>query len=578
MSLDERIKAYGRQARTELINRYAKNKEKAKQGKAEWIGYSAEGNGLVKQDGKVKVVKVIGSISLPVGSSVLVDEKNTIEIRKAKPPKPKPKTTPALKRPGGYKSKSRPLIITDDDESTGFMKPIHYTFGPLSEWVEFFWEGEEYRFQLQPILSTAVGGQAMIGEYTVFSRRNDFELIENRVVPALPNQDDTQYWFFPNLLKEYRWDGMTIYTGPKIVAAVGPIIFLTVEYRCSHDGPMDLVVDSFGGGSQGSEYLFWHHEIQRSNYTRGYLTLAFNTESKQLSSTSSNYLKVIYSQMPIGAYMLNQEVQGRTVQIIRTQTQALYNCIPSNHPFYGLGETAVTTTRPQGFSSRHIPTTMVASGASGYYNELLRPLEYTGYPFPLFFSGEPNAFNSLSMSPDKRFSISSRFDAPLTQTSRSIDSYNAFSFLNQPTPLYLGIVRLVLQRFASIDYSPGDLYQEEINADSFDLEYMDPSEAAGIISTLNTLSYVRPSGMAVLDEALQQIGIEFVVQHNMFRPSLFATNYPILAAPLISYPNNSAGSGQFNYTVGYITDSPYWYAPWETGIVFLVPQDNYPTT
>ena len=114
MSLEERIKAYGKQARAELINRYAKTKEKAKQGKAEWIGYSNTGNGLVKQDGKVKIVKVIGSISLPAGSTVMIDQNDTIEIGETKKTKPTRRTTPARNRPGGYKAQSRPLIIDDE--------------------------------------------------------------------------------------------------------------------------------------------------------------------------------------------------------------------------------------------------------------------------------------------------------------------------------------------------------------------------------------------------------------------------------------------------------------------------------
>lgn len=156
MSLEQRIKAYGEQARAELINRYARTKEKAKQGKAEWISYDNKGNGLVRQDGKVKVVKVIGSISLPVGSSVMIDENNTIEIRKAKPPRSKPAITPARKGPGGYKSKSRPLIITDDG-GEGFLRPIWYFVGRFSNFIEIFWEGQLLQFSTIGALEETTG-------------------------------------------------------------------------------------------------------------------------------------------------------------------------------------------------------------------------------------------------------------------------------------------------------------------------------------------------------------------------------------------------------------------------------------
>ena len=83
MSLEDRIKAFAAQVRARLLE-LQKASETAEEpgGKAYWVGYDANGNGIVKKNGVEKTVRVIGNISLPKGAVVYIDSQNTIEIRR----------------------------------------------------------------------------------------------------------------------------------------------------------------------------------------------------------------------------------------------------------------------------------------------------------------------------------------------------------------------------------------------------------------------------------------------------------------------------------------------------------------
>ena len=80
MDLEARVKAYAEEARRILIQRLLDSRGQ-KGLKAFWQGYSTNGNGIVKlEDGKYKVVKVIGNIVVPKDSIVYIDEQNTVEV------------------------------------------------------------------------------------------------------------------------------------------------------------------------------------------------------------------------------------------------------------------------------------------------------------------------------------------------------------------------------------------------------------------------------------------------------------------------------------------------------------------
>jgi|TARA_B100000035_G_scaffold312440_1_gene323886 hypothetical protein len=78
MDLESRVKAYAEEARRILLQRALEEKEQ-KNGKAFWQGYTTNGNGIVKQNGIYKVVKVIGNVALPKNTIVYIDDQNTIE-------------------------------------------------------------------------------------------------------------------------------------------------------------------------------------------------------------------------------------------------------------------------------------------------------------------------------------------------------------------------------------------------------------------------------------------------------------------------------------------------------------------
>jgi len=92
---------------------------KAKQGKARWIGYDKKGNGLVKQDSEIRTVRVIGNISLKAGSSVYIDEENTIEIKKKRKAAEKPKFQKNISPKPKEQLIYRPLVYVPDPDLIG---------------------------------------------------------------------------------------------------------------------------------------------------------------------------------------------------------------------------------------------------------------------------------------------------------------------------------------------------------------------------------------------------------------------------------------------------------------------------
>lgn len=119
MDLESRVKAYAEEARRILLQRALEEKAQ-KNGKAFWQGYTANGNGIVKQDGIYKVVQVIGNVSLPKNTVVYIDEKNTVEVGfKRELPAAKVYGKQQLKPTIADKHK-RPLLIISDDEKDVF--------------------------------------------------------------------------------------------------------------------------------------------------------------------------------------------------------------------------------------------------------------------------------------------------------------------------------------------------------------------------------------------------------------------------------------------------------------------------
>ena len=120
MDLEARVKAYAEEARRILIQRLLDARGQKGQ-KAFWQGYSTNGNGIVKlEDGKYKVVKVIGNIVLPKDSIVYIDEQNTVDVGFRR-------QLPATKTQGKQQIKpviaeriKRPLLIVSDDEKEVF--------------------------------------------------------------------------------------------------------------------------------------------------------------------------------------------------------------------------------------------------------------------------------------------------------------------------------------------------------------------------------------------------------------------------------------------------------------------------
>ena len=118
MSLEDKINNFAENARRAVLAKYANQAKAAQAGKATWLGYDDNGNGLVKQNGVVKTVKVIGNASLPLNSSVIVDRAGSVEIKKRAREEPEPTRSPRrFTQPAGKLTKSRPLIILGEDEA-----------------------------------------------------------------------------------------------------------------------------------------------------------------------------------------------------------------------------------------------------------------------------------------------------------------------------------------------------------------------------------------------------------------------------------------------------------------------------
>ena len=87
MTLEDQVRRYAREARAILLSQAS---QQPSSGIAEWIGYDANGRGLVKQNGKTRQVNVIGNISLKRGQLVLLDANDTIQIMDL-PPREQPR-------------------------------------------------------------------------------------------------------------------------------------------------------------------------------------------------------------------------------------------------------------------------------------------------------------------------------------------------------------------------------------------------------------------------------------------------------------------------------------------------------
>jgi len=119
--------APGRHCSIELERR---KKEGNKAGKAQWVGYDEQGNGVVKKDGEEVKVKVIGGKSLSPGQSVYVDSQNTVQVRKKKGEEESPKRKKKIRSVKSKKS-VRPLILEDEEEE---LTAVNYEVA--SVWVE----------------------------------------------------------------------------------------------------------------------------------------------------------------------------------------------------------------------------------------------------------------------------------------------------------------------------------------------------------------------------------------------------------------------------------------------------------
>lgn len=542
MSLKERIKAYGEQARAELINRYAKTKEKAKQGKAEWIGYDNKGNGLVRQDGKVKVVKVIGSISLPVGSSVMIDENNTIEIRKAKPPKSKPAITPARKGPGGYKSKSRPLIITDDG-GEGFLKPLHCYIGPFMNYISFRWEGQDYQFSTIEHINAALPG------------------------PIL----------YP-LSGSVFYQGSGIFLGPSIFqSAVGPVAYFSCFFG-GYYGPIatrtQAMLDVWGDED-------W--ELKLNNLAEGYITFAFNTETLELGSTSALRFKsegraqrIMYPLPDYFCWFYGTDVSGEYFQYDLTANSAYYSSATfpgcyGIHEGYGPSFAKVDTQVALPFQALH------SSLPPGHPFSFCDNLQLLDYNHPVFFNGtlDPshppgnpytlsgsagvgpllnlNEFLTLSFSGNKTFAA--RYGPSTTSTpyNRIIELVDATSLLNCQLSYSLlatfeSSLLSSIESFTSSSYDPGT------NGEIFDLEGYSDEQSSAIKDLTPSMSqvHVATERAAVGTPSFANFAT-IGIQHN------------IIPAALIQLHAFPVQNGEFYGGLSYIK------------LVFIVSSDDLPS-
>lgn len=128
----ERAIEYAENARKGLIDSYTTNAKYAQQGKATWVGYDTANRPIVKQDGVVKVVKVEGRISLPPGSTVMVDKNGVVSIRQPQKPPEKKKPAKAKKKDRRVPKKNRPLIITSEEQEI-LIEDIEYELSTV--WV-----------------------------------------------------------------------------------------------------------------------------------------------------------------------------------------------------------------------------------------------------------------------------------------------------------------------------------------------------------------------------------------------------------------------------------------------------------
>lgn len=114
MSLQDEIRAYAEAARLTLLSQVKVSQSKGQEGVAFWMGFNSDGNGIVKQNGVLRVVRVIGNVSIPLGSKVYVDKQNTIEVGNVRKAEPLPPEAKKKKRIEPELVQSRPLIIQDE--------------------------------------------------------------------------------------------------------------------------------------------------------------------------------------------------------------------------------------------------------------------------------------------------------------------------------------------------------------------------------------------------------------------------------------------------------------------------------
>lgn len=109
MGLEENVQKFAEEARNILLLAIQESKI-ARPGKAYWLGYTSGGNGLVRQDQKIKAVKVVGNASLPTNSIVYIDETNTVDIGFTKDRVAAKKTKPEIAAQKALIRRKRPLI------------------------------------------------------------------------------------------------------------------------------------------------------------------------------------------------------------------------------------------------------------------------------------------------------------------------------------------------------------------------------------------------------------------------------------------------------------------------------------
>lgn len=147
-------------------------------GTASWNGYNASGQATVKKNGKILVVATTSKLSIPIGTSVYVDETLTVDYKQAKPdPKKPPTDKPEVKNVKRPKKKRRlslstPPIIDDVKGATWLV--YHEYLSPLS-WttaaeVETNPPGLNWSLFLSLLPLVTLGGGVLFGAilYTLF--------------------------------------------------------------------------------------------------------------------------------------------------------------------------------------------------------------------------------------------------------------------------------------------------------------------------------------------------------------------------------------------------------------------------